>query len=219
MLRRKSAPRRPAAKSEDPHASGNDFVARCRAGQPGIKEEFVSSYGPLVRFAAFSILRKKDVRLDENEVDDLIQGLTLFFLEQDCRRLKMYTGRDGASFATFVRVCACRHTLDQIRRWQRQPVLVRDASTGEERSIFEELRSPQSGPEETVAAREQVSRIRDLVKGLPKRERILVRLHFVEGLSVPEVANVLGLSSNATHVIKSRLRTRLREALGGPPDA
>jgi DNA-directed RNA polymerase specialized sigma24 family protein len=43
---------------------------------------------------------------------------------------------------------------------------------------------------------------------------MLVRMHFVEGLAIPEVARSLRMTDNATHVMKSRLRSKLRLALG-----
>ena len=52
--------------------------------------------------------------------------------------------------------------------------------------------------------------LRRLVALLPAREQLLVRLHFVDGLEIPDVAKVLGITENATHVLKSRVRAKLR---------
>ena len=52
--------------------------------------------------------------------------------------------------------------------------------------------------------------LRRLVSELSPREQLLVRLHFVEGLDIPDVARALGVSENAAHVLKSRLRAKLR---------
>lgn len=202
----------PTAK-ESAHQKGHDFLARCRAGEAGVQGEFVESYGPLVRFAMSSVLRQRSVRLEAEETDDLYQSLLLSFFDRDCRRLKMYDGRGGASFATFVRVCATRQTLDHLRHLRRQPTFVHDDGGSEGRSLFDDMPDPRADPEAAATTEEQVRHLRELVAALPSREQLLVRLHFVEGQSIPEVARVLGITDNATHVLKSRLRAKLRERM------
>ncbi len=192
------------------HRKGLEFVARCQAGESGVQEEFVEGYGPLVRFAMSSVLRQRGVRLEPEEVDDLFQSLLLSFFDRDCRRLRMYDGRGGASFATFVRVCATRQTLDHLRHLRRQPTFVREDAAGEGRSLFDDMADPRADPEAAATNHERIRHLRDLVAALPPREQLLVRLHFVEGQSIPEVARALGITDNATHVLKSRLRAKLR---------
>lgn len=195
------------------HRKGHDFLERCRADAPGVRDEFVEAYGPLVRFAMSSVLRQRGVRLEPEEMDDLFQSLLVSFFDRDCRRLKMYDGRGGASFATFVRVCATRQTLDHLRHLRRQPTFVREDDGGEGRSLFDDMPDPRANPETAAATGERVRQLRELVSALPPREQLLVRLHFVEGQSIPEVARVLGITDNATHVLKSRLRAKLRERM------
>lgn len=203
-----------ASGKESAHKKGNDFLERCRAGKPGVQSEFVESFGPLVRFAMSSVLRQRGVRLEPDESEDLYQSLLLSFFDRDCRRIKMYEGRDGASFATFVRVCATRQTLDHLRHLRRQPTFVHDDRGSEEPGLFDNMADPRPNPEAAATTEEQVRHLRELVTALPPREQLLVRLHFVEGKSIPEVARVLGITDNATHVMKSRLRAKLRERMG-----
>lgn len=202
-----------APETSDAHRKGLEFLARCRAGAQGIRDEFLSSYGPLVRFAMSSVLRQRSARLDPEETEDLFQSLLLSFFDRDCRRLKMYDGRGGASFPTFVRVCATRQTLDHLRHLRRQPTFVRDDGGEQGRSPFDDMADPTADPEAHAATGERLRQLRGLVVELPPREQLLVRLHFVEGQSIPEVARALGISDNATHVLKSRLRAKLRDRM------
>src|SRR5512138_3689062 len=41
------------------YARGRDFIARCIAGDPGTRAEFVKEYSGLVRFAIASVLRQR----------------------------------------------------------------------------------------------------------------------------------------------------------------
>lgn len=201
------------------HEEGRAFLRRLHAQDPQIREDFLSGYGALVRFAMNSVLRQKGVRLDPTEAEELFHALLLSFFEGDCRRLKMYEGRGGASFATFVRVCATRQTLDFTRRRQRQPSFVSSSPDDEAPGVLESMIDDAAGPEENAGAREQVRQLQDLIASLPSREQVLIRLHFVEGQAIPVVARALGITDNAAHVLKSRLRTKLRERMGLDSDA
>ena len=160
-----------------------------------------------------SVLRQRSVRLEIEETEDLFQTLLLSFFDRDCRRLKMYDGRGGASFATFVRVCATRQTLDHLRHLRRQPTFVHDESSDSGRGLFDDMPDPRADPEKSAETGERLRLLRELVETLPPREQLLIRLHFVEGQSIPEVARILGITDNATHVLKSRLRAKLRDRM------
>ncbi len=203
----------PAAPTEA-YLRGQDFLRRLIAGDPGTRNEFVSQYGALVRFAIAAVLRQRDASMLAEELDDLTQSVLLSFFDRDCRRLKMYEGRNQASFATFVRVCATRQTLDHLRSEQRRPRTV--SSEGNEADgtgSLAGLPDPRSGPEDCAAASEGIELLRQAVAQLAPREQLLVRLHFVEGLDTAEVASVLGVSENAVHVLKSRIKVKLRDRI------
>ena len=202
-----------AATQSAAHREGLIFLERLRADAPGIREDFLSNYGALVRFAMNSVLRQKGLRLEQSETEELFHAILLSFFEENCRRLKMYEGRAGASFATFVRVCATRQCLDFARRQQRQPTFVADSPHEGGPGILEGLVDASAGPEEQATAREQVRQLQTLIASLPTREQVLIRLHFVEGQAIPIVARTLGITDNAAHVLKSRLRTKLRQQI------
>jgi RNA polymerase sigma factor (sigma-70 family) len=191
---------------------GQQFIARCIAGDPGMRDQFVVEYSGLIRFAIAAVLRHRGVTLLREEIDDLTHNVIVSLFDRDCRKLKMYEGRNQASFATFVRVCATRLTLDHLRYRQRRPTIVADGQTGPDaRDLLADAADPELGPEEHTAVSESLAQLRRLVTLLPAREQLLVRLHFVDGLEIPDVARVLGITENATHVLKSRVRAKLRE--------
>jgi RNA polymerase sigma factor (sigma-70 family) len=190
---------------------GQDFIQRCIAGEAGTRDEFVVEYRGLIRFAIAAVLRHRGITLLREEIDDLTHNVIVSLFDRDCRKLKMYEGRNQASFATFVRVCATRLTLDHLRYRQRRPQMVAgEQGSDDARDLLASAPDPNLGPEEQTAIAEDVATLRRLVADLPPREQLLVRLHFVEGLEIPDVARVLGISENATHVVKSRLRAKLR---------
>jgi RNA polymerase sigma factor (sigma-70 family) len=200
-----------AAAPSDAYQRGQDFIQRCIAGDPATRDEFVVEYNGLIRFAIAAVLRHRGITLLREEIDDLSHNVIVSLFDRDCRKLKMYEGRNQASFATFVRVCATRLTLDHLRYRQRRPAIAVDHQTGPDaRDLLADSPDPHLGPEERTALTEDVAQLRRLVGLLPAREQLLIRLHFVDGLEIPDVARVLGITENATHVLKSRVRAKLR---------
>ncbi len=57
------------------------------------------------------------------------------------------------------------------------------------------------------------AQLREALAGLPARQRIVVTLHDVEGMSTEEVAEALGLTTNNVRVLLHRARARLQAAL------
>lgn len=83
----------------------------------------------------------------------------------------------------------------------------------------EEPHAPETLPELPVAAPDpdaggRAARVREAVAALPQDQRDVVWLHWFEGLSLPEVATVVGASHGAVKVRAHRAYERLRGLLG-----
>lgn len=68
-------------------------------------------------------------------------------------------------------------------------------------------------PEDATLAGEIRSQVASALEELPERQRVVVTLRDVHGLSADEVCNSLGLSATNQRVLLHRGRARLREAL------
>lgn len=56
--------------------------------------------------------------------------------------------------------------------------------------------------------------VQDYIAALPESYRAVILLHDVQGLTNPEIAEMLGLSLATTKIRLHRARNRLRAALG-----
>jgi len=194
------------------YARGLDLLRGAIDGDPATRNEFVEQYTGLIRFAIAGVLRQRGLVVQKEEIDDLTHSVILSLFERDCRKLRMYEGRNRASLATFIRVCTTRFVLDHIRHLRRRPQLELSTDSNDELALAERA-DPGPGPEASAAAAENVEQLRRAVCELPTRERLFVRLHFVEGLDIGDAARVLGLTENATYVLKSRVKKKLRSVV------
>jgi len=149
-------------------------------------------YGPLVFRAAFRVLG------DAGLAEDVQQDVFLRLLEQP--------PRDVVSWPAFLTAAAVRRAIDrqrQQRRWWRLLPLWR-------------AQAPESAvsSEEVGVADERARRLRTAMKDLSPREAQCFSLRYLEGMAVDDIARVLAITSNTTHVTLHRARRRLEAQLG-----
>jgi RNA polymerase sigma-70 factor (ECF subfamily) len=124
-------------------------------------------------------------------------------------RLRQYR-EDRASFATWLFAIARNAAADFHRRrrpsvnWDRLPDILHPADD----------RDPAAG----AIRSEDLDRLHVLLEHLPAGKRELLALRYAAGLTIPEVAALLGKSEQATYKQLSRLLQTLEDAYHDPHD-
>ncbi len=187
------------------------LVAAALAGTADARDRLFTAYAPVVhgaihRYLAFRGRGRTDL------ADDLTQEVFVALFEDDARRLRNFEGRNGCSFAGWLRVVAVRMTIDVLRRDRRLLSLDDDGPSMTE--LRRTLRSDAADPERAAEGADLAGRLRDAVAALGPKDRLLVELHLLRGASLPTVAATLGVTANAAYVRKSRVLERLRRLVG-----
>lgn len=128
---------------------------------------------------------------------------------QVVRDLERFDG-DEAGWRSWVFTIAHRRLIDDRRRRGRRPVHPTDDET-----LAAQLPPVASSEPEALANLGTDEVLRPL-QVLTDEQRSALTLRFVAGLSLPEVAEVLGRSSNATKALQRRGLRTLRRHLGVP---
>ena len=123
--------------------------------------------------------------------------------------------RVEAKFTTWLYTMAHNRVVDHYRRHRNMALVTLD--DGDDDDPPDEVPAPGTAqPERIVEARQQAARLLALIEGLPLVQREAFLLHEEAGLSVDEIASVIGVDREA---IKSRLRYALDKLRGGMGDA
>jgi RNA polymerase sigma-70 factor (ECF subfamily) len=134
--------------------------------------------------------------------------------------------RGDASFATWLLRIATHAALKVIRKQKGLDTLSLEAAT-EEANGYDTVPHPEyiadwrQSPEELVQKNETQHLLDEALAKLDEKHRLVFLLRDVEGLSVKEAADTLGLSEANTKVRLLRARLQLREWLTqslGDPD-
>lgn len=128
--------------------------------------------------------------------------------------LKVYQARDryrpDAAFHAYLLRIATNVCLSQLRR--RRGVSL-DAGGDEEEGRRNDPASPGPPPGSALEDGEVAERVRAAVLQLPDRQRLAILLNKFEGLDYQQVADQLGLTTQATKSLLHRARMALKDAL------
>jgi len=150
----------------------------------------------------------KNVSFDIQDLEDLHNTVFLKLFEQGCKKLRQYQGKNGCSLASWIRMIAVRTVLDHLRKkgvdamvWQKKRVPLEE---------LPELKADDVEFGSQIEKAEQERLLQDSMQRLPPRDRLFVKLHFDQGLSVAEVAEAMHLSIGNAYTIKHRAIQRLK---------
>ena len=130
--------------------------------------------------------------------------------------------RGQARVSTWLSAIVINSALMQLRRRSRQPQVSLDEQNPEQESHALCDRLPDRGPtpEEACRAAEFAEHIHLLLRQLSPTLRRTFQLRELDGLTIRETANVLGMAEGTVKAQLARARTRLRllmrKRLGGP---
>jgi RNA polymerase sigma-70 factor (ECF subfamily) len=170
---------------------GDRFASSDAARTTGATKTVASGATEAQVFAL--VYRQMRALAGRRDVDELAQVAA----EHAIRSLPSFEGRSQLSTWTF-RICYLTVQKHDrwYRRWLRRFTLTVD---GELPDFAAEL----AHGDEVVARRERAARLASALDRLSPKRRAVVLLHDVEGLSIEEIAGVVGAASAA---VRSRLR-------------
>lgn len=171
------------------------LVRRWQRGDLAAASVAIQRHEPMVYAATFRLLRNH--ALSEDVCQDA-------FLRAHERIAQL---RQPAAFAGWVRQIAVRMATDELRR---RPVF----------ELTDDEPDPSPGPEASAETLDALEQFRLRLASLPAAQRAVVVLRDVEGFSIRETAEQLGISEAAVKMRLSRARASLmpdRAAASGGP--
>jgi RNA polymerase sigma-70 factor (ECF subfamily) len=134
----------------------------------------------------------------------------LRLLEKRCRRLRRFKGKNGCSLASWIRVVTVRTVLDHLR--QTRDALSR-ASMRESIETLTHFKADLPEPWQLLDRFEQSEIVRRAMASLPPRDRLFIKLHFMEGTSQSDIAEIMNIPRNTVYSLKHRAIERLKKII------
>jgi RNA polymerase sigma-70 factor, ECF subfamily len=189
-----------------PEMPDAELVRRAQAGELVAFEALTRRYEQRVYGLAFRLLRQPQ------DAEDVTQQTFLSVLEH----LEGFRGE--ASFATWILRIATHAALKVIRKRQGLPTVSLDEPETETEDCHsvphpEYIADWRQSPEELVSQNEVRRLLAAALEQLDEKHRLIFLLRDVEGLSIRETADALGVSEANVKVRLLRARLQLREQL------
>jgi len=189
-----------------PEATDAELVQRAKAGDLDALEVLATRHEQRVYSLAMRILRQ------EQDAEDVTQQTFLSVVEN------LAGFRGEASFVTWLVRIATHAALKIIRKRKGLDVISLEEATepSEDSGTIphpEFIADWRQSPEQLVEMREIRHLLDEALSSLDEKHRLVFLLRDVEGLSIKETADTLGLSEANTKVRLLRARLQLREQL------
>lgn len=178
----------------------NQVLPHLMEGEREALEELIARCRVRLYNTAFRLLGNH-----EDAEDALQDGLLAAY-----RHLNMFEGRSQLS--TWLTRIVVNAALMQRRRQHRsnRTVSIDQAAVQDDRTLGGILSDPKPNPEESYVWQEQLQRVQQVLQALPKVNRRAWWLRHVQGLTIREVATIIGISSGTLKSQLFRARRRLR---------
>jgi RNA polymerase sigma-70 factor (ECF subfamily) len=188
--------------------SDAELVRRAKSGDLAAFEELVNRYERRIWTLAKRMVQHRE------DAEDVTQETFLTALEH------LDELRDEERFGAWLVQIATRHAFRVLERRKRFPTQSLDELTektdGDEEGTIphpEFIADWRENPEELLMRAETRQLIEQALNELPEKYRLVFLLRDVEGLSVKEMAEALGISEANVKVRLLRARLQLREKL------
>jgi RNA polymerase sigma-70 factor (ECF subfamily) len=181
------------------------LMLRVRNDEPGAFEELVQNYQHRLVAVMHHLVGSAD------EAEDLAQEVFL----RVYRARKKY--RPRSKFSTWLFTIANNLALNALRTRQRKPVVpldVRDSGPLGPRPAEQIVPDRTDSPSTRLRNAELIAKIRQALENLNERQRMAVILNKFEDMGYGEIAEVMGLTTQAVKSLLSRARSNLRQVLG-----
>jgi RNA polymerase sigma-70 factor (ECF subfamily) len=198
-----AAPRR--GSPEQPVATQADagLVARARAGDEDAFEELFKRHRRRVALIAGRFFRNRQ------QIEEVVQeSFTKAFFA-----LGEFSNRQDASFAAWLARISFNACYDELRRQKRRPESALSEVTDEEAARLREhlgAERPSGDAESAAVSRDLALK---LLSRLSPEDRLVLVMLDVEGLTVAEIAGLMGWSASKVKVRAHRARAHLRRVL------
>jgi RNA polymerase sigma-70 factor (ECF subfamily) len=193
---------------DDVRAVEAALVRRCADGEREAWAAFVARFGPLVAGLSRRMLRRRTGHARDADVEEVAAEVFLALVRRDRLLLRRYDPRYRVS--TYLGVI-CRSEVQRLlRRGRRLPAGLADPAAVPDRP---ERSAPSAGLEEAERL-ERVEAVRRALATLPDRDRLLLTLRYLEGVSYRAIAAALEVSPESVGPLLSRAKARLAAALG-----
>ncbi len=172
----------------------------------GAWREFHLRYDRLIFRCIHKVTGRFPGSITSEDVREIYGMFLLSLNKRDMHKLRTFEPERGNKLSSWVGMLATNCAWDYLRGVARQPQCTTLADA-------EHVGCEQSDPYESLLQKERWAVVNEVVSSFSKKDRVFVRLYYVDGLSPEEVAERMAISVKTVYSKKHKIRCRLEKAL------
>lgn len=171
----------------------------------------VKKYSGLVHISIENRLKKYGLDASSHDIEDIKQDIFTDIWKN--KKLSNITNRDDISYwvAVFAGNAAMEYFRSKDVRQSKKSISLH--SKMGEKSLDELIPSEKMSQKDELAQAEAESRIEDVIETLPKKEKIMIKLHIMHDKKYHEIADIMGVPKGTVSSYIGRAKEKLKIAL------
>jgi RNA polymerase sigma-70 factor (ECF subfamily) len=202
---RVEAPKNRRAKKADLEAMDDLALLRTvLSGEDLAWSVFYDRFRNLMIACVSRVCLRSGVRLQQDDLADIIGDACMNMVSHDFRRLRLYKTDGGCSVSSWIGVIATSTAHDHLRRERRRrldPMLDSD---------LERVAPPVEGPDSALMDRQQRTFVDQALAKFSARDKRFVELYFLEAMEPEAIAEEMGVSVSTVYSKKAKIKSRLK---------
>lgn len=188
-----------------------EIIDGCINGDRTLRDMFVRRFSSLVYSAIQGVFKVRQRPMAREDLDDLHNSVFMVLFDRDCRKLTQYEGRNGCSLASWVRMIAVRHVLDEFRKQGHALRVNEDIASLD---FIADVIPDEPSPLAHIENKERMQVIEKALEQMLPRDRLVIRLHCFDEWPLDKVAGMMNVTANTVYSIKNRAIQRLKDKIG-----
>ena len=174
----------------------------------GDMEGLVREYGGLISATVRKTLKLAGMLTSEQDVEDGAIEVYIRLFSDDCRKLRQFDP-EKLSLGGWIKLIANQTAIDELRKKDPHSV-----SRQNERVMIEEVyHLLRHNTEDAFEVKERLRIVIESIEQMLPNDRWVLKMFYLEHLTLEEVAVKLGKSKKTTQTVKDRARNRLLKKL------
>jgi RNA polymerase sigma-70 factor (ECF subfamily) len=180
------------------------LVQACIARDNLAWSEFLKSFGPLIHGSVAGLLARFSIH--EPEIaEDIFAEVIEKLLIDDCAALRRFSWKSKLS--TWLVSVSRNRTYDYLRRKKRRPTISLSTPIDDGEDELERVIAHDLDLEHDIEVEMTVEQALAL---LTEKDRLIVKLYYIEGMKEREIAELLAITVDAVSARKSRAMKKLK---------
>ena len=187
-----------------------DFVQKFVKGENQFRDEFLKRYSRLIYKYICSVLKSKTGAPSVKDLgNDVFQEFFIFLIQDDCRKLRSFKGKNGCSLASWLRLVAVNFTVDYLRKIRTALSIDLEDENGS--SLKNVLTDGAFSAPELINREEMIIALEECVAGLSNQSKLLIELNINQGIKLEALKGLFRISRGAIDMQKARIMDKLKE--------